>query len=58
MSVELKAKCTTCQKVYTMSETQLNQAREQWCAISPCCGAVATVQWAAARPDDTKAAAP
>jgi hypothetical protein len=44
MSVELKAKCTACQKAYVMTQAQQEEARSFGCAVSPCCGAVATVE--------------
>lgn len=44
MSVELKAKCTSCGGTYVMSQAQSDEARDFGCAMSPCCGAVATVQ--------------
>jgi hypothetical protein len=44
MSVELKARCTTCKKVFTMSAAGMDEARQMGCAFSPCCQAVSTVQ--------------
>jgi hypothetical protein len=43
MSVELKAKCTTCHKTFVMSEAHMKEAREIGVPFSPCCSAVSTV---------------
>lgn len=42
--VEMKARCTTCRKVYTMTSDQMREAREMGVPFSPCCHAVATVE--------------
>jgi hypothetical protein len=44
MSVEMKAKCTTCKKTFVMTPAGMEEARDIGCAFSPCCGAVATVE--------------
>lgn len=41
--VELRGKCTSCKKSYTLTVEQQREAREIGCAFSPCCQAVATV---------------
>lgn len=47
--VEMKARCTTCSKVYTMTPEQMREAREMGVPFSPCCVAVATVESVKAR---------
>jgi hypothetical protein len=44
----LHAKCTTCKKVYRMTQEQRAEARDFGCAFSPCCHAVATIERAEA----------
>jgi hypothetical protein len=42
--VEFRAKCTTCQKVETLTEEQVREAQQMGCAFSACCQAVATIE--------------
>lgn len=43
-TLELKARCTRCRKVFTLSEAQKKEAREIGVPFSPCCCAVATIE--------------
>lgn len=44
--VVLFGKCTTCKKTWEMTPAQRDEARDIGCAFSPCCHAVATVDFA------------
>jgi hypothetical protein len=46
--VELKAKCTSCRKVFVVTEAQMTEARDIGCLFCAC-GSVATVERATAR---------
>lgn len=37
-------KCTTCKKLFELTEQQRTEARDLGCAFSPCCFAVATIE--------------
>lgn len=39
----IRLKCTTCQKTQDATEKQIAEARDNGCAFSACCHAVATV---------------
>lgn len=40
----VKARCTSCKKVYTPSAAQIEEAQSFGCLMSPCCSAPATVE--------------
>jgi hypothetical protein len=40
--IELKARCTSCRKVYRVTKKQMKEARAFGCMMSPCCTAPAT----------------
>jgi len=43
MNPRFKAKCTTCQKTFEMTEEQVKEAQAVGVPFSPCCQAVSTV---------------
>lgn len=44
MNPGIKARCTSCRKVFTMTPGLLEEAKANGCAFSPCCYAPATVE--------------
>lgn len=44
MNPTIKARCTTCRKLFEMTPALLADAKSNGCAFSPCCYAVATVE--------------
>ena len=41
---QVKARCTSCQKVYVPSQKEMDEAKSFGCLMSPCCMAPATVE--------------
>lgn len=41
---QFRCKCIACGQRFTLTDTQVREATEVGCAISPCCGFPATVQ--------------
>ena len=46
----MTARCTSCKKVYTVTEKQQEEAHYFGCLMSPCCAAPATVEQVTAVP--------
>lgn len=43
-TLKFTGKCTVCNLYFELTKENLNEARSVGCAISPCCGDVATIE--------------